>query len=423
MPALTLTTPAGVTLDLYPALPTNDEYRLILGHDFGDAQVVTSSLPALLYDGSLVVGRRATNRQMTLPLQVKAPTRLLLAQRVAALLTAADSPSWVLTWTPDAGLPIAWDCFRAQPNVGWDMIEEGAFSQQVDLVFEAQPFGRTPGAALALTRAATATGKWSRTLLTGYLGNARTPLDIRISFGTGAGGIAFLHAPPASADPLIDYVLALTAGVKTIDTTLHPYAGTYNALAVVNALGTGPGTRTYTLLVEQQLNGVTIAQQTFSQKDPTTASSYYISFGPLSMPLIPYVLGSGSAVGYKFTVTDTTGTGTATTFHDVILFDTMGQTVVSLPDQNLHVAPPTPLQAVGPIYTTPVTAGVGNEYAAASTLQSGGPFVLEPNGGPRLDGSVGPAPLIVWSIGTGVSPLRSVTSALYVPRWLSERYA
>src|SRR5712691_2463224 len=98
---------AGVTFKLQPGYDTSVPVR---SADF---------LSSMILDGEVPVGRRASNRTVTLPVNIHAPDFASLAAGREALLAAVDQPAWTLTWTRAQGsdpaqYPLILDCFRAQ---------------------------------------------------------------------------------------------------------------------------------------------------------------------------------------------------------------------------------------------------------------------------------------------------------------------
>ncbi len=117
--------------------------------DLGAPQPTTDFVASLILDGERPFGRRASNRTITLPVIITAPTRLILAAAREVLEQAVDQDVWTITWTKDpAGgtpLPLIIDCFRAQPSVPvYNLIaEERAFTMQLELTIPALPYGRS----------------------------------------------------------------------------------------------------------------------------------------------------------------------------------------------------------------------------------------------------------------------------------------
>ncbi len=117
--------------------------------NLGAPQPTTDFVASLILDGERPFGRRASNRTITLPIIITAPSRLILASAREVLEQVIDQDIWTITWTKDAGggtpLPLLIDCFRAQPSVPvYNLIaEERAFTMQLELNIPALPYGRS----------------------------------------------------------------------------------------------------------------------------------------------------------------------------------------------------------------------------------------------------------------------------------------
>jgi hypothetical protein len=126
------------------------QFMLAPGFDLSAPQPTTDFVASLILDGEKPFGRRASNRQVTLPLVIKAPTRAILAAAREVLEETIDHQTWTLTWTRDPGpggtaLPLVLDCFRAQPTVPVynTSYEKQANLGQLTITFEALPYGRS----------------------------------------------------------------------------------------------------------------------------------------------------------------------------------------------------------------------------------------------------------------------------------------
>lgn len=124
-------------------------------YDLGAPQPTTDMIEALLIDGERPFGDRASNRTLTIPVLIFAPSLATLAAAREVLLRTVDQQTWKLTWKPaETGLPLEYDCFRAQPSV----ITYGFANNQpagagnnpaswakslVTLNFQALPYGRS----------------------------------------------------------------------------------------------------------------------------------------------------------------------------------------------------------------------------------------------------------------------------------------
>ncbi|MGO9216834.1 MAG: hypothetical protein ACLP5E_03555, partial [Streptosporangiaceae bacterium] len=132
-------------------------FRLMPGFDLSAPQPTTDIVGSLLLDGERPFGYRASNRTMVLPVQIRAPDFWTLTAAREVLLQAVNSQTWTLRWTRDTtgplagtqqttGLPLLFDCFRAEPSVvKWGGLD--TFNRQpyglVTLTFQALPYGRS----------------------------------------------------------------------------------------------------------------------------------------------------------------------------------------------------------------------------------------------------------------------------------------
>lgn len=122
---------------------TNPEYRLAPDWDFGEGEPDTVTISSQFLDGDAVVGDRTANRTIKLPVMVYAASRTDLTSKID-LLRRAVNASWALTWTPDQGLPLVFDCFRAKVTRVRDCVRDAMFSADVTIDCPALPFGRSP---------------------------------------------------------------------------------------------------------------------------------------------------------------------------------------------------------------------------------------------------------------------------------------
>jgi hypothetical protein len=91
-------------------------FQLRAGFDLSSPQPTTYKVSSLLLDGERPIGRRSSNRNIKLPILIKAPTRNILSAAVEFLFTVIDKDTWVITWTHSGGTPMYIDCFRANPT-------------------------------------------------------------------------------------------------------------------------------------------------------------------------------------------------------------------------------------------------------------------------------------------------------------------
>jgi hypothetical protein len=127
----------------------NAKFQLQPGFDFGAPQPTTDFVASLILDGERPFGRRASNRQIRLPIWVTAPDRKTLAAAREVLEQAIDQDVWTMTWVRDPGpggvpLPLIIDCFRAQATVPTysTLLEKEVLGLQLTLTIPALPYGR-----------------------------------------------------------------------------------------------------------------------------------------------------------------------------------------------------------------------------------------------------------------------------------------
>ena len=131
-------------------------FRLQPGYDLGEAQPTSDFIGSLSLDGERPFGRRASDRTITLPLQIIASDFTTLAGALELLSQAIDQQTWTLTWTRDpsqaaaggfgVGLPLVLDCFRAQASqVMYGGADQtlGSPIGQLTITFQALPYGHS----------------------------------------------------------------------------------------------------------------------------------------------------------------------------------------------------------------------------------------------------------------------------------------
>ena len=108
----------------------------LVGFDFGSPQPQTEVVASLLLDGERPTGRRASNRTISLPIQIRGPSRPTMNGARELLQQLIDADTWRLTWTPDPGtgtaLPLIFDCFRGTAAVSRDLVLRGQPRQPAD---------------------------------------------------------------------------------------------------------------------------------------------------------------------------------------------------------------------------------------------------------------------------------------------------
>lgn len=118
-------------------------FTLAPSYDLGAPQPVVELLAAGLLDGERPIGRRSSNRTISLPIKITAPDRDTLAAAREILLMLVDEDTWQLVWTRDGGPPLVFDCFRAAPSVPLnDILTEQQLVTYVTVSFPALPYGR-----------------------------------------------------------------------------------------------------------------------------------------------------------------------------------------------------------------------------------------------------------------------------------------
>lgn len=392
------------TDELLPPTPREPGLHLLLGYDLGDGQVATAAVEALLLDGERVHRTHVGNRTLTLPVVVIGASRDDLTARVDALLDATLAAAYELTWTPDAGLPLVFDCFPAQATVRWDVrIEDVAFAQQVDLTIPALPYGRSPALATAtLTSAATGSG-WRRYLLSALLGSAPAPVNAALTFGAAADAW-LIHRPPTHADPAAPIATELASGSGTINNA-EKLDGTYSIVLGIGSYGAPGQNRVVTVTISQ--NGTTVSQ-VVHKAYVSALNLRHLVVGNITLPLIARPAGGASTL--TVTVDDSGGS----TFYALFLLDTQGQTVQSLSQAagtsdaiRAWIDEPAPGDVIGPMWNSSTALRSGG-YAIAEPRVSGGPLTLSRHdeGGALLVYAVGSVPTAVLT---------------YRPRWLAER--
>ena len=125
---------------------TNPEYRLARDFDFGEGEPDQATIESLYLDGEVIQGLRTRNRQMQLPVTVRTSNSQSLTENVNTLLQRVNDPSFEVQWTPDGGLPLTFDCYRAVCQRPRDLTEEAQGYARLILTFAARPFGRSPNA-------------------------------------------------------------------------------------------------------------------------------------------------------------------------------------------------------------------------------------------------------------------------------------
>jgi hypothetical protein len=117
-------------------------------YDLGSHQPTADYVASLILDGERPFGRRSSNRTITLPVKIVAPTLKVLAAAREVLEQAVDQDTFTLTWTRDPGsgtrMPLVLDCFRAQPSKPlYAPLAEDQGVMRITLTIPALPYGRS----------------------------------------------------------------------------------------------------------------------------------------------------------------------------------------------------------------------------------------------------------------------------------------
>ena len=135
----------------------NDLVRLASDIDFGEGTPDQATIGSLYLDGEAIVGERRSNRAMQFPLNFYGTNALDVGARIDAMLAAVNVPTFQVQWTPDGGLPIIFDAFRAKPTRARNLnLDAAGGPSSLLLEFPALPFGRSP-LAMSIAAAATST--------------------------------------------------------------------------------------------------------------------------------------------------------------------------------------------------------------------------------------------------------------------------
>jgi hypothetical protein len=126
-------------------------FRLLPGYDPGAPQPDTEVVASLLLDGELNYGRHTSNRTMSLPIWIIAPSRDALSGAREHIQQVIDAEMWTLTWARERDttgtlppLPIVFDCQRAAATkVDANLLYEKQFCMRLTIGFPALPFGRS----------------------------------------------------------------------------------------------------------------------------------------------------------------------------------------------------------------------------------------------------------------------------------------
>lgn len=125
-------------------------FQLQPGYDLSAPQATSAQVASLVLDGERPIGRRSSNRVISLPIKITAPGlagaagRAVLAAAREVLARMADQDTFHLVWTRDQGLPLVLDCFRATATTPtYDPLMDQQLVSLVVIDATASPFGRS----------------------------------------------------------------------------------------------------------------------------------------------------------------------------------------------------------------------------------------------------------------------------------------
>jgi hypothetical protein len=119
------------------------DVQLMMGNDYGNPEIETASVARMLYDGDVVTGERAGNRTVRLPLRIVGDNSIARALIVQQIAQTVNRP-FQLTWTPDGGLAVVFDCYRAQPVLDYSGEDSEQGHQFLTITCQAEPWTRSP---------------------------------------------------------------------------------------------------------------------------------------------------------------------------------------------------------------------------------------------------------------------------------------
>jgi hypothetical protein len=391
--------PAGVPSDIPELIDSNGvgaTFRLLAppstnsvafgfqnSYDLGAPQPTSDVVESLLLDGERPFGYRASNRTITLPILIEGTSQAIVQAAREYMMYLIDQQLWKLTWTPASnGLPLVFDCFRAQPTVlsyGFDYNRDptagsgGTAYTSMTLTFQAMPYGHSgiDGTKDLAFSSFLINGQASAGAVTmdGYIGaggNANWQWDTRWStlnyqfhdFETSTSGttISTGNLAPTSTDP---YVTA-NASPHTAGTGTAVYSNAHAAHGSLSSLYNS-GASAGTAYVE--------ITTTLSAQTAYARASYYL-------PALP-----------------------------------AAATQVSL----MQVNNAANTQAVGKVFLNPsgtlnFVTGAGNQYAMAVALPTSQWVRIELSVSPNIVNSAANASATVtWYLGDSTTPQESKT--------------
>lgn len=126
-------------------------FRLGSGFDLSAPVITAEQTASLLLDGEVISGFRASNRTPTIPVVMyvystgdDVADRLTLAGARELLLQTTSQEAWELVWTREGADPLIMDCMGlSSVVVHYSVRTEQALFSQVDITFQAFPYGRS----------------------------------------------------------------------------------------------------------------------------------------------------------------------------------------------------------------------------------------------------------------------------------------
>ena len=387
---------------------TNPEYRLAPGLDFGEGEPDQATIVSLYLDGEVIQGKRTHNRQMQLPILVRTSNSLSLTANVDTLLQKVCQETFQVQWTPDGGLPVIFDAYRATVQRPRDLTQEAQGFTALILTFAAKPFGRTPTAATPSLTAGTATTHGKPFSLASIVGSVRTPVNLALTTG-GSFTQFLLHTPPANQDSAAQILSSLSTSTNPQNVTIAAANANLRGTFSIVLGGATDGTAgTIQVTVTQKENGTQVGDPWVSPQvthDITTQGLLFV-IGEVTLPLYD-TPSDNTLTSYLINVNISAGTDR---YSELMLCDTTGQTILTdtaaaSSGVVVYVDEPSPLQSGPSVYISSVdrTTAWGK---LGDCVVSGGPILFEPGANKILAWTDSGTPAVALS---------------YYPRWLDER--
>lgn len=128
---------------VYSSQTSTAHVALAADYDFGAPAPTVAEVMSRFLDGAAVTGRASGNREISLTLAVFGGTRAQRRTLVAQLAQVVDSSCFEVTFTPDDGYAMTFDCFRGVTS-GRTVSVGQREGYAVTVTFPALPFGRSP---------------------------------------------------------------------------------------------------------------------------------------------------------------------------------------------------------------------------------------------------------------------------------------